>query len=50
MNFDFVKDVGRTFNDLIKSIVTPTLDKDYTQSERDTLQIKRGRYVENSSN
>jgi coproporphyrinogen III oxidase len=46
MNFDFVKDVGKTFNDLIKSIVTPTLDKDYTQSERDTLQIKRGRYVE----
>jgi coproporphyrinogen III oxidase len=46
MNFDFVKDLGKTFNDLIKSIVTPTLDKDYTQSERDTLQIKRGRYVE----
>lgn len=46
MNFDFVKDVGRTFNDLIKSIVTPTLDMDYTQAQRDTLQIKRGRYVE----
>jgi coproporphyrinogen III oxidase len=46
MSFDFVKDVGRTFNDLIKSIITPTLDMQYSQADRETLDIKRGRYAE----
>lgn len=46
MKFDFVKDVGKTFNELIKSIITPTLKMDYSQADRETLEIKRGRYVE----
>jgi len=46
MDFNFVKDVGRTFNDLIKSIITPTLDINYSEAERETLEIKRGRYAE----
>ena len=46
MSFDFVKDVGNTFNDLIRSIVTPTLEMNYSQADREMLEIKRGRYVE----
>ena len=46
MSFDFVKDVGRTFNDLIKSIITPTVDMIYSHADRETLEIKRGRYAE----
>jgi coproporphyrinogen III oxidase len=46
MSFDFVKDVGNTFNDLVRSIVTPTLEMNYTPTDREMLEIKRGRYVE----
>ena len=46
MDFNFVKDVGRTFNSLIKSIITPTINMDYTSRDRQILERKRGRYVE----
>ena len=46
MDFNFVKDVGRTFNNLIKSIITPTTDINYSEADRRTLEIKRGRYAE----
>jgi coproporphyrinogen III oxidase len=46
MSFEFVQDIGRTFNDLIRSIITPTLNMGYSDIDREILEIKRGRYVE----
>tara|TARA_B110000503_G_scaffold12532_1_gene17048 strand:+ start:1797 stop:2582 length:786 start_codon:yes stop_codon:yes gene_type:complete len=46
MDFDFVKDVGRTFKDLVSHITQHYGDTPYTKADRDTLEIKRGRYVE----
>lgn len=46
MSFTFVKDVGRTFNSLIKSITNDLSNLEYTEEDRETLEVKRGRYVE----
>tara|TARA_R110000796_G_scaffold39022_5_gene97669 strand:+ start:507 stop:1301 length:795 start_codon:yes stop_codon:yes gene_type:complete len=46
MSFDFVKDVGVLFNELVKSTVRELCDTSYTDEDRETLEVKRGRYVE----
>jgi len=46
MSFDFVKDVGRTFNYLVKHITNDLSDLSYTDEARRILEVKRGRYVE----
>ena len=46
MSFDFVKDVGRTFNQMIDTFSWLYSVNPYKDVDRETLEIKRGRYVE----
>lgn len=46
MSFDFVKDVGRTFNQMIDTFSWLYSATPYKDVDRETLEIKRGRYVE----
>ena len=45
-DFDFVKDVGLTFNNLIKEIIGQKMNKKYTKKDKEIQLLKRGRYVE----
>ena len=46
MSFDFVKNVGTTFKDLLESTVLETMDLEYTEEDKKAQLVKRGRYVE----
>ena len=46
MNFDFVKNVGTKFKDLLETTVVSTMDLDYTEEDKQIQLVKRGRYVE----
>ncbi|MGH1375760.1 MAG: oxygen-dependent coproporphyrinogen oxidase [Alphaproteobacteria bacterium] len=45
-NFAFTKDVGTTFKDIYCDIVRRSMDKTWTEDQREHQLIKRGRYVE----
>ena len=45
-HFEFVKDVGRTFCQLLKEIITPKMKLKYTKQDKHTQLLKRGKYVE----
>jgi len=46
MSFDFVRNVGIKFKELFESTVLKTKDLEYTDAEKNTQLVKRGRYVE----
>ncbi len=46
MQFDYVKAVGKHFNNLIYTTVSKFKDTKYTEEQRQILYLKRGRYVE----
>ena len=46
MSFDFVRNVGIKFKELFESTVLETKDLEYTDAEKNTQLVKRGRYVE----
>ena len=46
MSFDFVKDVGTKFNELMEGTVVANKDQHYTEQDKEKQLIKRGRYVE----
>lgn len=45
-NFDFTKDVGKTFLDIYPQLVRRHMNKKWTAQQREQQLIKRGRYVE----
>jgi len=45
-DFDFTQDVGKTFLDTYPQIVRRMMNNDWTDDQRETQLIKRGRYVE----
>lgn len=45
-DFDFVKDVGKTFLDIAPKIIRRNMYKEWSDAEREEQLIKRGRYVE----
>jgi len=45
-DFDFTKDVGQTFLNTYPQIVRGIMNVDWTDDQRETQLIKRGRYVE----
>ena len=45
-DFSFVKDVGITFNYLIKKIIEKKMSLKWTKKEKEIQLIKRSRYVE----
>lgn len=45
-DFEFVKDIGKSFLEIYPAIVRNKMDKEWSEKEREELLIKRGRYVE----
>jgi len=45
-DFDYTKDVGKTFADIYPKIVSRHMNKDWTPEQREHQLIRRGRYVE----
>jgi coproporphyrinogen III oxidase len=45
-DFQFTKDVGRTFKDSYANIVRATKDTSWNEADREFQEIRRGRYVE----
>ena len=45
-DFSFVKDVGFTFNYLVKKIIEKKMSLKWTKKEKEIQLIKRSRYVE----
>ena len=45
-DFEFTKDVGRTFKDSYANIVKATKDSSWSEADREFQEIRRGRYVE----
>jgi coproporphyrinogen III oxidase len=45
-DFEFTKDVGRTFKDSYTNIVRATKDSSWSEADREFQEIRRGRYVE----
>jgi coproporphyrinogen III oxidase len=45
-DFEFTKDVGRTFKDSYANIVRATKDSSWSEADREFQEIRRGRYVE----
>ena len=45
-DFEFVRDVGLTFNDLVREIIKKKMFKKYTKKDKENQLLKRGRYVE----
>ena len=45
-DFEFVKDVGLTFNELVREIIRKKMFKKYTKKDKENQLLKRGRYVE----
>jgi len=45
-DFEFTQDVGKTFKDIYCDIVRRSMNKEWTQEQREQQLIKRGRYVE----
>jgi len=45
-DFEFVKDVGNTFVNIIKTIIRNKMFKKWTKTEKKIQLLKRGRYVE----
>ena len=45
-DFQFTKDVGRTFKDSYANIVRATKDSSWSEADREFQEIRRGRYVE----
>ncbi len=45
-DFNFVKEIGKTFADVYPSIINETMNISWTEEEREKQLIKRGRYAE----
>ena len=45
-DFDFVKDVGLTFNDIVREIISQKMSEKFTKKDKEIQLLKRGRYVE----
>ena len=45
-DFSFTQDVGRTFLDIAPKIIRKNMNKPWSEEERETQLVKRGRYVE----
>ncbi|MCB1592000.1 MAG: oxygen-dependent coproporphyrinogen oxidase [Alphaproteobacteria bacterium] len=45
-DFSFTKDVGRTFLDIYPKIVRRSMNREWTDEEREHQLVRRGRYVE----
>ena len=45
-DFDFVKDVGVTFNDIVRDIISQKMNEKFTKKDKEIQLLKRGRYVE----
>jgi coproporphyrinogen III oxidase len=45
-DFEFVKDVGLTFVEIIKDVVRRKMFEKFTKKQKEIQLLKRGRYVE----
>jgi coproporphyrinogen III oxidase len=46
MDFNFVKDVGKTFLETYSKIINERVDQKFNDEEKNIQLVKRGRYVE----